>query len=103
MRTNTGTNVERVYRERQPDGHWFDRDTLRFFRSRIGQQHALADGRWLFITSEQGPTNVRNYSVRVMAVDGDIDTVGEFQAYTRNTVRAAFKCAIADARRLIPA
>lgn len=100
---NTGSNVECEYRNRQPGGHWFDRDSLRFFRSRIGLEHPLPDGRWLFISSERGPTNERRYTVRVMAVDGDINDVGEFQAYTRNTVRAAFKHAIAEAGRAVSA
>lgn len=60
-------------------GHqWFDPSALRFFRSRIGS--TVYGGRF-FTSSEQGPNGVRLYSVRVVADDGSIDTVGEFQAY----------------------
>ena len=92
---NTGSNVECEYRNRRPGGHWFDRNSLRFFRSIIGREHPLPDGRWLFVSSELNWRGERCYTVRVMAVDGDIDNIGGFLAYTRNTIRAAFKRAIA--------
>ena len=59
--------------------HWFDRDTIRFFRTRIASE--LIAGRY-FITSEQhrddGP---RLYSIREAQPDGTIDTIGTFQKY----------------------
>lgn len=66
--------------------HWFDADTLRFFRSRIGG--ALYGGRY-FVSSEQFQgswseghySEPRRYTVRVANQDGTVDTVGEFQAY----------------------
>lgn len=66
--------------------HWFDADTMRFFRTRLAQVgYESADGKVYFVTSDQnrgfGGTYPRLYSVRVLKGPGDIDTVGEFQAF----------------------
>lgn len=67
--------------------HWFDRDTLRFFNSRIsGTVYPSKDGSCYFVSSErmdwQSP---RLYSVRRAFYDADggfrIETVEEFQHY----------------------
>lgn len=58
--------------------HWFERGTMRFFKTRI--ESDLRGGKY-FVTSEQGPDNVRKFSVRRADPDGTIDTVGEFQAH----------------------
>lgn len=69
--------------------HWFDRDTLRWFDSRILED--IYDGRF-FISSERNKygDDVRRYTVREFKFSGyvredgrecvrfDIDTVGEF-------------------------
>lgn len=63
--------------------HFFDRDTMRFFRSRILRD--VIGGRF-FITSEQfvysdGVPEPRRYSVRMVDDRGHIETVGDFQGY----------------------
>lgn len=64
--------------------HFFDRDTLRFFRSRIGSN--IYGGR-LFVTSEQaGDDSSRRYTIRMVRqhIDRtqlDVTTVGGFQRY----------------------
>lgn len=58
--------------------HWFDRATMRFFKTRI-ESRLIAGHR--FITSECGPDGRRAYTVREACPDGTIDTVGEFQGY----------------------
>lgn len=58
--------------------HWFDRSTMRFFKTRI-ESRLIAGHR--FVTSEQGPDGRRRYSIRDAQPDGTIDTVGEFQGY----------------------
>ncbi|HKV10742.1 MAG TPA: hypothetical protein VJ725_21555 [Thermoanaerobaculia bacterium] len=82
-------------------GKWFDPSYMRFFGTRIQSAiYVHKDGRAFFVTSErdryQGEGGGawggrRLYSVRVANVDGSIDTVGEFGAYT--TGRAAHKAA----------
>lgn len=81
---------------RKHSGHWFDADTMRFFRSRVGSKaYESNDGRYrFFVSSEQFEYNgsyregyayhsePRFYSVRVQLPDGGIETVGEFQGYS---------------------
>ena len=78
--------------------HWFDADTLRFFRCRlaqIGYQHV--DGRVFFVSSEQQPRSMsghtypRLYTVRVLSgPGGSIKDVGGFQAFKTATTAAKY-------------
>jgi len=80
--------------------HWFEPATMRFFDSRVARTaYVHADGRAFFVSSEQFrgytvPDGARRYSVRVVDVDGDIGTVGKFQAF------ATRSAAVRVARRL---
>lgn len=59
--------------------HYFDADTMRFFRSRV-MPHVY--GGRIFVTSEQnGYDHPRAWSVREAMPDGSIETIGEFQEY----------------------
>ena len=77
--------------------HFFDRDTLRFFRSRIGSK--LYGGR-LFVTSEQaGDDSPRRYTIRMVRqyLDRpmlDVTKVGGFQHFR------TYDAAHSTARRL---
>jgi len=78
--------------------HFFERATLRFFRSKILRWVVpMPDGSALFGTSEQfvdssGNEAPRRFTLRRCKPDGDCGTVGEFQAYkTAREVRAAAK------------
>lgn len=85
--------------------HFFDKDTMRFFSSRVselmwvdGDRKDYETNPIYFITSEQdrGPYkhsgSTRAFSVRKIDEDGDIDTIGEFQGYsTLNEARKAIK------------
>lgn len=67
---------------RKTKGHWFDKDTMRFFRSRLSDRLHFGAESIFFVSSEQGPSGVRLYSVRKYTPSsGNIDTVGEFQQY----------------------
>jgi len=90
----------RLIRERNAanGGHWFDAETLRFFRSRLptGVVGRVDNAAW-FVTSEAGPfgRGPRAYTVRHADVDtGHVDTVGTFRAYaTRGAaIMAARQC-----------
>ncbi len=68
-----------------PGRHWFDADTMRFFRSRLPDGgYKSADGRIYFVTSEKNSSQrysfPRLYSVRCF-FNGDVKTIGEFQAF----------------------
>ena len=76
-------------------GHWFSKDTMRFFNSKIESRKPI-DGRF-FISSEQyedrrsGRRDARSYTVRVIDENGNIDTVGDFRGF--KTKAAAIKAA----------
>jgi hypothetical protein len=78
---------------RQAGQHFFDADTLRFFRSRIGTE--LYGGRY-FVTSEQFNGDAKRlYTVREVMDGAKIKTIGEFQQYSTGAAarRAAMKLA----------
>jgi hypothetical protein len=98
--TNTETylTLQEVIRAHEDaGGHFFDADTKRFFRSRIGDRTYCGPGGIYFTTSEQfvgsgGYVAPRRYSVRRFDAENprSIDDVGGFQAYaTAATARAA--------------
>lgn len=80
---------------RQHGSHFFDPDTMRFFRSRVGDKMYPAPDGIYFVTSEQyDASSPRLYTVRFMNEKGDISTIGEFQGY------ATGKAAAREAKRL---
>ena len=90
------SSVRDVRRANQQAGfHFFDAGSLRFFNSKISRQ---LYGGCYFITSERYSDNTaRLYTVRKATIDGQIDTVGEFQQYTSSRdARKAIKKLIAN-------
>lgn len=65
--------------------HFFDADTLRFFKSRIDYGYDLLYGRF-FITTEKDGDLPRRASIRAAMDDGSIETVGEFQQFASPAV-----------------
>jgi len=61
--------------------HFFDKDTMRFFKSKIHSRQLIDDK--YFITSEQFDYDTpRLYTIREFDQEsGDIGTVGEFQQF----------------------
>lgn len=60
-------------------GCWFGRGEMRFFGTRIESEII---GKRYFITSEQPPHGPRKYSVRSFDEAGNVNTFGEFYAYS---------------------
>ena len=94
---NTGIysiqDLELHYRQKTK-GHWFDKVTMRFFRSRLSETLYFGKEVIYFVSSELGPhQDKRRYSIRSYNPEtGDINTVGEFQAYkTLKTAISAMK------------
>ena len=78
--------------------HWFDRDTMRFFKCRLPQYGYKGAGGVFFTSSEQRPGGVRLYSVRRLVGPGKIATHGDFNAYTKGVAdRMARKLAAGEA------
>ena len=60
--------------------YFFEKDTMRFFRSIIETRKPIAGS--YFITSEQFDNNSpRLYTIRQAESDGGINTIGDFQEY----------------------
>lgn len=69
---------------RAAGSHWFDPDTMRFFRCRVGDQVYQGPGGVYFVTSEKySDTAARKYSVRQFTSPDKINTIGEFNSLTR--------------------
>lgn len=60
--------------------HFFDADTLRFFKGRIDYGYGLMFGRF-FVTTEKNEGEPRRATLRAAMDDGSIETVGEFQQF----------------------
>jgi hypothetical protein len=64
--------------------HFFDRETMRFFRSRILPEIYKGSGGVYFVTSEQGPNGLRRFTIRKFdPVTADIEAFGPFYKLTR--------------------
>ena len=84
-------------------GHWFDKDTMRFFGTRLGEQKRISDTEAAFVTTEKNPSGERKASVRLATLthekreDGwfnvkiDIRTIGEFHSLTRAQAKTQLK------------
>ena len=103
---STMSNVEQEYRNRRPQGHWFDADTMRFFKSRIGQEISIPSG-WLFVTSERQDWQApRRYSIRYLNYrkGADIYTVGPFYEFTASEAKSRIRAwaKLANRRKALP-
>ena len=88
------SQLEIEYQNRNPEGHFFDPQTMRFFQSRI--QHSTTethDRDIYFITSERCGygDNPRLYTPRRLKADGNIDTIGEFNTLTLHQAKKLLK------------
>lgn len=73
-------SMEQIRRSNKDAGfHFFDPQTIRFFRSRIG---GTVHGDGYFITSEQPPYGPRRWTIRQAMPDGSIRSVGGFLRYS---------------------
>ena len=71
---------------KQAGNHFFEPATMNFFNSRILQKviSNKTKEKFYFVTSEKCPliaNSPRLYTIRVFTKDGNIDMIGEFQAY----------------------
>lgn len=82
IKTIPFSNVVEYYQRMQPNGHWFDADTKRFFGCRLPSTAYETTAGLLFISSELDFDRVRRYyNVRRQKLTGDIETIGQFNAY----------------------
>lgn len=91
MKTIRFTEVRAAYVNHNPDGHWFDRDSMKFFGTKLPEIAYETNAGTLFVTSEVNPSGVKAYSVR-RYINGDIRTIGDFHSFrTAAAARAEIK------------
>jgi len=101
------TSVAQIAENNRAAGfHWFAKDTLRFFSSRVSSRlhynwPAFPRLVW-FVSSEAYRNEPRRYTVRVHDVTtGGVDTVGQFQEFdTDKAAHAAAGRAAKEGRRV---
>jgi hypothetical protein len=91
VKTIRFTEVRTAYAQHNPDGHWFDRDSMKFFSTKLPEVAYQTNAGTLFVTSEVNPSGVKAYSVR-RYINGDIKTIGDFHSFpTAAAARAEIK------------
>jgi len=74
----TRTIQDFIRLHKQKGGHWFDDDTIRFFKSSYGSLY----GDKYFISSEKPPHDKRKWTIRKVNWEtGNVENVGEFGAF----------------------
>jgi len=76
-------NITEVKKANKENGqHFFDRNTLAFFGSKVYPDLYTVAGRQFFITSEDNFNRTeKGYTIREAMPDGDIETIGDFLQY----------------------
>lgn len=81
MKSIPFSSVREFYQRQRPEGHWFDADSIRFFKTKLPTVAYETQVGVLFITSEVNPSDAKRYSIRRQKIDGGIKTVGTFHVY----------------------
>ena len=76
------SDIKNKYKEINPEGHWFDKSTMEFFKSKLPEYGFLHKERLFFISSESAPESIRKYTVRELGKNGNINTIGYFNSHT---------------------
>ena len=84
-------NVHGIYDvsdlERKHVGHFFDKDTMRFFKSKVINEVFPSTKEVFFVTSEIDPSGVKAFTVRKLNLESKrIETVGEFHSISSKTI-----------------
>jgi hypothetical protein len=79
--------IQRYDAEGGPHRHWFDEGTMRFFKTKLSSDAYEGPGGVYFVTRETNWSNVTKCSVRQLVGPGDIETRGDFHAYTVGKAR----------------
>jgi len=76
-------NITEVKKANKENGqHFFDRNTLAFFGSKVYPDLYTVAGRQFFVTSEDNFNRTeKGYTIREAMPDGDIETISEFLQY----------------------
>lgn len=80
MKTVRFSDVRTAYALHNPDGHWFDRSSMKFFSTKLPRVAYDTTAGTLFVTSEVNPAGDKAYTVR-RYINGEIKTIGNFHHY----------------------
>ena len=73
--------------ERKHVGHFFDKTTMRFFKSKVINEVFPSTKEVFFVTSEIDPSGVKAFTVRKLNLESKlIETVGEFHSISSKTI-----------------
>ena len=73
------SSMQQVKRTNKEAGrNWFSPASMRFFKTRLSRE--IVCDRY-FVSSERGPNGLRLYSIRMVADDASIKTIGKLQAF----------------------
>ena len=86
----TSYTINRIQEEMTADGsHWWDKDTMRAFGTRVSDKVYQGESGVFFVTSEKPPHGERAFSVRQYQPEAkNVDTVGDFCVMTRSQAHA---------------
>lgn len=76
------TKTELIKKVKATGSHFFDRDTMSFFNSKLISVYGGSKGVY-FVTSEKPRGERAAYTVRGFTVARGVDTVGEFMGYAK--------------------
>lgn len=80
--------VVKEYHKLNPQGHWFDDSTMRFFQCRLPERGYVKGDDYYFISSERYGYDPRRYTVRKLdRNNGNIETIGPFNELTKTEAR----------------
>ena len=75
-------DIKTIYENKTNGGHWFDKDTCSFFKSRFAKWGYKILDNIYFISSEQNTIDdERLYTIRKMDKECDIESIDGFQKY----------------------
>ncbi|QBQ74444.1 hypothetical protein BcepSauron_064 [Burkholderia phage BcepSauron] len=82
-KTVTMSTIRAHYAEKNPNGHWFDADAMKFFKTRLPARGWLIFGSYYFVSQETNPSGITKFSVRkIDGETGNVETLGEFHRYS---------------------
>lgn len=78
--------------ENRSRGNWFSANSMKFFKSRVGDIGYQGKDGYYFVSSERCLSGPRLYTIRHLNSEGHVEKIGEFQEYsTKARATAALK------------
>ncbi len=83
MKTIEMSDIIKKYKQLNPEGNWFDKDMMSFFKSHLPKTGYESVASYYFISSEQDAFgNPRRYTICALSKLGPMNTIGDFRQFT---------------------